>query len=80
MLPLIPDLKAEAQTLWMKSQILWKNSVPFNVAHRKVDWRNPKSKSLYSMPHTTQNQLVFGKYFEDIVFYQAYTFHTFPFY
>ena len=25
-------------------------SVHFNVVHRKVDWRNPKMKSLNSMP------------------------------
>ena len=25
-------------------------SIHFNVVHRKVDWRNPKMKSLNSMP------------------------------
>ena len=25
-------------------------SIDFNVVHRKVDWRNPKMKSLNSMP------------------------------
>ena len=25
-------------------------SIHFNVVHRKVDWRNPKTKSLNSMP------------------------------
>ena len=25
-------------------------SIHFNVVHRKVDWRNPKIKSLNSMP------------------------------
>ena len=27
-------------------------SIHFNVVHRKVDWRNPKMKSLNSMPGT----------------------------
>ena len=27
-------------------------SIHFNVVHRKVDWRNPKMKSLNSMPQT----------------------------
>ena len=27
-----------------------KFSIHFNVVHRKVDWRNPKMKSLNSMP------------------------------
>ena len=26
-------------------------SIDFNVVHRKVDWRNPKMKSLNSMPN-----------------------------
>ena len=26
------------------------SSIHFNVVHRKVDWRNPKMKSLNSMP------------------------------
>ena len=28
-------------------------SIHFNVVHRKVDWRNPKMKSLNSMPAYT---------------------------
>ena len=28
-------------------------SIHFNVVHRKVDWRNPKMKSLNSMPVRT---------------------------
>ena len=28
-------------------------SIHFNVVHRKVDWRNPKMKSLNSMPAVT---------------------------
>ena len=28
-------------------------SIHFNVVHRKVDWRNPKMKSLNSMPAHT---------------------------
>ena len=46
---LISDLKVESQILWMESQILWKNSIHFNVEHRKVHWRNPKLKLLNSM-------------------------------
>ena len=30
-------------------------SIHFNVVHRKVDWRNPKMKSLNSMPAITRN-------------------------
>ena len=29
-------------------------SIHFNVAHRKVDWQNPKMKSLNSMPVYTK--------------------------
>ena len=30
-------------------------SIHFNVVHRKVDWRNPKMKSLNSMPGVNMN-------------------------
>ena len=30
-------------------------SIHFNVVHRKVDWRNPKMKSLNSMPDTVHS-------------------------
>ena len=43
-------MKPESQILWTESQNLWKNSVHFNVVHRKVDWQIPKMKSLISMP------------------------------
>ena len=31
-------------------------SIHFNVVHRKVDWQNPKMKSLNSMPDTVCSQ------------------------
>ena len=33
-------------------------SIHFNVVHRKVDWRNPKMKSLNSMPGNEYNLLI----------------------
>ena len=37
-----------------------KLSIHFNVVHRKVDWRNPKMKSLNSMPgHMGHSEIVF---------------------
>ena len=30
-------------------------SIHFNVVHRKVDWRNPKMKSLNSLPDYKKN-------------------------
>ena len=33
-------------------------SIHFNVVHRKVDWRNPKMKSLNSMPVLLSNKYV----------------------
>ena len=33
-------------------------SIHFNVVHRKVDWQNPKMKSLNSMPASIYSKLV----------------------
>ena len=34
-------------------------SIHFNVVHRKVDWRNPKMKSLNSMPGIPIQKIMF---------------------
>ena len=37
-------------------------SIHFNVVHRKVDWRNPKMKSLNSMPVYINSQINLGRH------------------
>ena len=43
-------LWTESKILWTESKILWTILIHFNVVQKKVHWRNPKLKSLNSMP------------------------------
>ena len=45
-----PEYPEETTDFKAESQISWKISIHFNVIHRKVPCRNPKLKSLNSMP------------------------------